>query len=249
VSAARVLTALRWDTRLQLRHGFYHAAAFVAALFIAGLLRLPPTGIDPGWLTPPLVASNLTMSTFYFMAGLVLLEKGEGTLEALVVTPLRAGEYLASKVLTLTALTVAENVAIVAVFVGPQLGAGVLPLALGIALASALFALVGFVAVVRYDSINEFLAPSVLWAGLASLPVYTWLLGWTHPLDWVVWLHPLHGAMVLMQAGLVPAGAPAGPTWLALGYGVAYPALWIAAAGWWSRRAFQRFVVARPGAR
>lgn len=46
---------------------------------------------------------NLPLATFFFIAGLVLLEKGEGTLEAQIVTPLTAGGYLASKILTLTA--------------------------------------------------------------------------------------------------------------------------------------------------
>ena len=49
-------------------------------------------------------------------------------------------------------------------------------------------------------------------------------------------------AMLLMRAafgGLEPW------QWL---YGVTYAALWVAAAGWWSRRAFHRFVVSPAGA-
>jgi fluoroquinolone transport system permease protein len=238
VTATRLLAALRWDARLQLRHGFYAAAAFVAAALVLGLSRLPSAGAAADGLVPALVASNLTLGTFYFMGGLVLLEKGEGTLEALVVTPLRAGEYLASKAVTLTLLAVVENVAVVAVFAGPRLGPGALPLALGIALASALFVLAGFVAVVRFDSINEYLAPSVLWAGLASLPVFPWLLGWDH---WLLYLHPLQGALLVMGAAFGPL-----PAWQ-LAYGVLYPTLWIGLGGWWSGRAFRRFVAAPVG--
>jgi fluoroquinolone transport system permease protein len=239
VSAGRLLVALRWDARLQLRHGFYAAAAFVAGLVVLGLSRLPERAAALDWLVPPLVAANLTMGTFYFVSGLVLLEKGEGSLAALVVTPLRPAEYLASKVLTLSALAVVENVAIVAVFAGVRLGLGALLLALGVALAGALLVLAGFLAVVRYDSINEFLAPSVLYAGLASLPVFLWLLGWDH---WLLYLHPLQGALLVMRAafGAVPA-------WQ-LAYGVLYPAVWIGLAGLWSGRAFRRFVVAPAGA-
>jgi len=239
VSPARLLATLRWDARLQLRHGFYGAAAFVAAVLVLGLSRLPPGAADLGWLVPALVASNLTMGTFYFVGGLVLLEKGEGTLEALVVTPLRAGEYLASKVVTLTLVAVVENAAVVAAFAGTGLGAGALPLALGIALASALLVLVGFVAVARYDSINEYLAPSVVYAGLATLPVFPWLLGWDH---WLLYLHPLQGPLLVMRAAFGPLAAGQ------LAYGVLYPALWIGLTGAWSRRAFRRFVVAPAGA-
>jgi fluoroquinolone transport system permease protein len=238
VRAGRLLSILAWDVRLQFRHGFYYAAAFVAALTILGLVRLPPVNVSLGWLVPPLVASNLTVGTFYFMAGLVLLERGEGTLEALVVTPLRPAEYLASKVVTLTLLSVVENVTIVAVFSGARLGgnSGVLLLALGIALASALFVLAGFAVVVRYESINEFLAPSVPFVGLASVPVFLWLLGVDHVL---LFLHPLQTTMLLIRAAFEPV-----PAWQ-IGAAAAYSAFWVGLAGFWAREAFQRFVVLR----
>ena len=56
------------------------------------------------------------------MAGLVMLEKGEGSLEARVVTPLRSGEYLLVKVMALSLLVLAENLIIAALFSGFVLG-------------------------------------------------------------------------------------------------------------------------------
>ena len=49
-----------------------------------------------------MIMGNLVIGTFYFMGGLVLLEKDEGSLEARVTTPLKPTEYLSAKVLTLT---------------------------------------------------------------------------------------------------------------------------------------------------
>jgi hypothetical protein len=45
----------------------------------------------------------------------ILLEKGEGTLEAQVFTLLRTWEYLASKISTLTLLALVENIVILLV--------------------------------------------------------------------------------------------------------------------------------------
>jgi fluoroquinolone transport system permease protein len=239
VSHKRLLAAVLCDIRLQFRQGFYYAAAFVAAVLVFGLSRLPPFGEDVDWLVPPIIISNLTLGTFYFMAALVLLEKGEGTLEALVVTPLRDAEYLASKIATLTLLSLVENLLIVMAFYGPRLGLGSVPLALGIALASALLTLVGFVAVAGYDSINEFLAPSVMYASLASVPVFTWLLRWDH---WLLLAHPLQAVMLIMYGGFEPL-----EPWQLL-YGGFYSTVWIALVAFWSRRVFQRFVVAPAGA-
>ncbi|MCY4600864.1 MAG: hypothetical protein OXF27_13205, partial [Acidobacteria bacterium] len=108
----RALAAtLSLDFRLQARNGFYYAVAFVLACWFVLLTLLPD--IDWGYVLPAVVFGNLVMVNFYFVAGLVLLEKGEGTLEAQVVTPLADWQYIGSKTATLTALSLVEQVVIV----------------------------------------------------------------------------------------------------------------------------------------
>ena len=92
----RLVATLRCDVRLQLRNGFYWAVAFLLTTLLVVISQLPPLDWVP--VLPPLVLGNLVTATFFFMAGLVLLEKGEGTLEAQIVTPLSSDEYLLSKV-------------------------------------------------------------------------------------------------------------------------------------------------------
>lgn len=227
----RLLASVRCDVRLQLRNGFYHAAGLVVGLW--ALLLYGARGLAWGAVLPALVMGNLVMSTFYFMGGLVLLERGERTLEARVTTPLRTGEYLASKVLTLTALAVVENFLLSLVLAGT--GVRVLPLVAGSALAAALFALGGFVAVARYRSINEYLLPSVLYSSALLLPVFAYFGVVESPL---LYLHPLQAPLVLLQAAFQPVSAGR------LAYGVLYAALWIALFYLAARGAFRRFVVA-----
>src|SRR5687768_8695296 len=141
------LTATIWcDLRLQLRNGFMFAVAFVVLLYATVWLRLPV--LDVRRQLPVLVLGNLVMTSFYFAGRLVLLEKGEGTLEAQVVTRLRTTEYLLSKIATLTLLAVIENVVIVALFSGGAWRA--VPLLAGSAAGSALYVLAGFAVVSRY---------------------------------------------------------------------------------------------------
>lgn len=224
------------DVRLQFRNGFYYAVAFVLAAILIVIRLLPD--FEWGPVLPPFVLGNLSLATFFFIAGLVLLEKGEGTLEAQIVTPLTARGYLASKVLTLTALSLAENLLIVVITA--RLDFAPLPLVLGIALASALYCLAGFIAVVRYDSINELLFPTIVWVTLFSLPILHYAGLWTSPL---VYLHPFQAPLVLLGGAFSPL---AGWEWL---YGIGYAALWIVAAFVWSARAFRRVVVAAVGTR
>lgn len=224
------------DVRLQLRNGFYYAVAFLLVVYLIVIRLLPD--FDWGFVLPPLVLGNLSLATFFFIAGLVLLEKGEGTLEAQVVTPLTADGYLASKIMTLTALSLAENLFIVVITAG--LDFSLVPLMLGIALASALYCLAGFIAVVRYDSINELLFPTIVWTALFSLPILYYAGLTTSPL---MYLHPFQAPLILLEGAFVPL---AGWQWM---YGIGYSALWIGAAFAWSARAFRRFVVAAVGTR
>ena len=233
---SRLLATMRCDVRLQLRNGFYLAAGFVALYWVVLLVWLQHE--DLGWILPILVFNNLMINTFYFFSGLVLLEKREGTLEAQVVTPLRTGEYLASKLVTLTLLGVLENLVITFIAFGP--GFRILPLILGMVLAALIYCLVGFAVVARYDSINEFLMPSIpVFAAFAipMLPYFGFFDGWWH------YLHPLWGPLLLLRSAFQPI-----PAWQTA-YGLVYPLLWIAPILRWSRRAFYRFIVAREGVR
>lgn len=231
---ARLAAAAAADVRLQLRNGFYAAAAFVAVCLVLLLRQLPADTVT--LLLPPLVLLNLQVNTFYFIGGLVLLERAEGSLEALTVTPLRPWEYLTAKVATLAWLSLVEAAVIVVASRGPWLAW--LPLAAGVGLASALLCGYGFVAVARYDSINAFLFPSMVYTAVIGLPVLDYFGLWSGPL-WL--LHPMRAPLVLLEAAFQPVSAGR------LAYAVAYGALWAAMLGIAARRAFDRHVVARRG--
>jgi fluoroquinolone transport system permease protein len=228
------MATIRCDIRLQTRNGFYYAAGFVAFFWMLMLSQVPAAYL--AWLIPVFVLSNLLINTFYFIAGLVLLEKGEGTLLAQSVTPLRSWEYLAAKVITLTLLSLLENMLIVGV--GYGLAFDLLPLLAGIVLAAAIFVLTGFIVVSRYDSINEYLFPSFLYT-LAFIPPFLDYLGlWQSRL---VYLHPVQAPLLLAKAAFGPIA-----TWQWL-YGLLYAALWLGLLFGWSRRAFARFVMTAEG--
>jgi fluoroquinolone transport system permease protein len=233
---SRLGATVRSDVRLQMRNGFYWAAGFLAFFSVVVLNLLSAETL--AWIVPPFVFSNLLMNTFYFIGGLVLLEKAEGTLEAQVVTPLRTSEYLVSKIVTLTALAILENLAIVGLTLG--LDVRLTPLAAGMLLAGPIYALFGFATVARYDSINEYLFPSFIFVVLLSPPLLTYFGVWGGL--WTV-LHPLQPAMVLMEGAVrsLTAGE-----WL---YGVLGSIAWIVPAFLWSRATFHRFVVVKEGSR
>jgi len=232
----RLFSSIKFDIRLQFRQGFYYVSAFVGLTFIIILKQLPD--LDWSLLWPAIILENLVVNAFYFMAGLVLLEKGEGTMAAQVVTPLRSYEYLASKVISLSLLSLFETLVVVLVVSGPAFNW--LLLVAGILLLIALYSLYGFFVVARYDSISEFILPSALWTIGFSIPLLHYFGFVQH---WLMFLHPLQAPLVLMQAAFESL-----PPWQIV-YGLLYAALWVWIGFVITKRAFHRFVVASAGVR
>lgn len=230
----RLLSTARWDVSLQYRNGFYFVSAFTAVFFVILLKQV--TGVDLGYWWPAIITANLTINSFYFMAGIVLLEKGEGTLEAQIVTPLRPWEILASKVLTLGLLSLFETLAIIVIVQGTDFN-GFLLVA-GIVLYIAILSLYGFFVVARYDSISEFLLPSVIWTMGFSLPLLYYFDVWR---SWIMFLHPLQAILILLQSAFASV-----PAWQVM-YGVGYSLLWTGILLALCLRAFHRFVVVKEG--
>lgn len=226
----RLKTAVRWEMRLQFRNGFYYAAAFIAVMMTIVLWQLPRAELPT--ILPVFVLGNMTVGTFYFMAGLVLLEKGDGVLEGLVVTPLRESEYLAAKVASLTLLTLVENMLIVTAVYG--FNYNLVLLVAGLGLMAGFNVLFGFIAVARYDSINRFLLPSVLMTMILTIPLLDYLGLWTSPL---IYLHPGQAMLLLLKGAFQPIAA-----WQTM-YAILYGALWLGLLFKASLRIFYRFII------
>lgn len=229
-SVATLRSMIAWDARLQVRYGLYAVYAVLTALFVVGV-RL----VDPALRTDVavlLIVADPTLLGFYFIAAMVLFESGEGVLDAIVLTPLGATGYLLSKTLTLAGLATAAATAVAV------LGHGATPrtllLVVGVALSASLFVLLGFVAVARFDSVNEYFLSAVGWGSVLFVP----LVGSVGLLDTpLFYAFPTQATLVLVEAGFRPI-----EPWK-LAYGGAYLLVGNAVAIVWARRSFSAHVV------
>lgn len=228
---SRFFSALRLSLLLQLRYGFLYAAAFVGALYVALLLPLPGSVLEVAG--PLVVFSELAVVGYYFIAGMVLFEKSERTLYALVSTPLRFSEYLGSRLATLTLLASALSLAVVTAVYGTEFNAALL--LAGVALLSLISLLAGFISVLPFDSITRYLIPSQIPMFVMALPLVSFLGIWQSP---VFYLIPTHGALILLDAAFEAAI----PLWQLL-YAVLYGLLWIFILYLLARLLFSRYVV------
>lgn len=211
----RKLLATVWcDIRVQFRNGFYYATIFVLAFFILVLRQLPE--IEWDWLLPLIVLLNMNFTGFYFIGGIVLLEKGEGTIRAQLITPLGSGSYFLAKVISLSLLILIESFVLVGVLYGFHYR--IIPFIIGTVLAAYLFILSGFLAIAPYDSISDYLLPSVGYSALASLPLITGFARWNNPL---IYFHPLQTALVFLNQAFAPVEGGK------LVYAVIYSGIWM----------------------
>jgi len=177
-------------------------------------------------------------TTYMFGGALVLLEKSEGTLHALRVTPLTSRRYLASKTLTLTTFAVIES-AIVYGIAFLDVPANPAILLVGVVAMGVFYTLIGLAYVAPHDAVTTFLVPGTfLIVGTLQLPVF-YLLEVGPPTLW--YLIPSQGSLLIMLGAFEPL-----EVWQWV-YAVTMTAGTIAAAGFWARRRFRRFIRLQEG--
>jgi fluoroquinolone transport system permease protein len=231
----RFASTLRLDVTLQFRNKFYHIGVMVALLGIFALRGL----FDHQTLKivlPVLYLIGLAGTTYFFIGGLVIFEKSERTIDSLIITPLRFQEYLLSKLVTLSALATVESVVITVATVGLDFHGPLL--VSGIVLMAGFYTLLGYIVVLRYQSVTDFLMPSLAYSLILQLPFLPYFGVWENALFYLI---PTQAPFLLMQAAFQPV-----ENWQIV-YGFGYSLLSIAFCVVWARRAFHHFIVLREG--
>lgn len=220
------------DVRLQARARLYSIGMFVAVcLGLAGRFFFESSMAGP--VLAGFCLTGLGGTTFMFGASMVLLEKGEGTLEALRVSPLSSNAYLLSKALTLTAFAGLEALVVYGVAFWGVPCHGLL-LAAGLGVLGLMYTGLGLALVAPCDSVTSFLMPGALAVSLLlQLPIL-------HLFDvgpaWVWHLIPSQAPLLLMLGAFRPL-AP----WQAV-YAAATSIVSLALVGAWVRLRFERYV-------
>lgn len=227
----RPLHAAGHDLRLQWRYGIMAATVFVVVLWCLLLVQLP-AGLRSTVL-PYVILLDTGIIGLFFIPALILFERDEGTRAALMVSPLRFGEYACAKVVTLSGLALAATLVLVAV-------AGVsvaLPwLLAGVVLLSVVSTLAGMIVVTPFTSITDYLTISPFVLTPLALPIVLQVAGVRG-----MWrlLLPGHGPLALLLDATSQAdGATLGLTGSVAA--LASSLAWIALLAWCARVAARR---------
>jgi len=230
----RALSIFRFDIKFQIRHGFYTAYGLLAAVYIIILLNLSP-GIR-SWATVYFVLTDTSVLGFFFVGGIVLLERRQGILNNLFVTPIRPAEYLLSKVLTLTFLAIL--VSLILFLAGIRQQQGVLEFLAGIFFTSFFFTVIGIAVAAQSNTINGYFFRGVLYTIGFLVPVIGYVIA---PDNSVLLIFPVNAALTLMDTVIRyrPPGMLMGAAGSLL--------LWNIAAVIFTYKWFDKFVIRKIG--
>ncbi len=145
------------DFRLQWRYRIIAAYMVVIALYAT--IIITANEILPEWAIAIAIYSDPAVLGFFFLGGLMMLEKGENVRTALAVSAISPAQYLAAKSISLTIIALG---AVVVLALCARLPLTAFPLLLfATTTTSIMFICIGAVVALKFNTINGYLIGSV----------------------------------------------------------------------------------------
>lgn len=230
----RILQAIKYDIKFQFRHGFYYAYLLLSIIYIIAF-RLMPLAAGK-YAATVIIFSDPAVMGFFFIGGIVLLEKGQNIYQSLFVTPLRVHEYLIAKIVSLTLLATVTSVAIILLSFGEIHNP--LVFLIGVMLTSMFFTLIGFTLAVRCKNINQYIIIAPIYTIIFVLPMLEYF-GLAK--SWLFNLLPAKPSLLLIQTVFYEVPP------LDIAFGIAALLVWCAISYIWAQNWFYKYVILRAG--
>ncbi|VYU44470.1 Uncharacterised protein [Eubacterium limosum] len=142
---------IRGDIHFQWKYGFYFIYFILTLLYVCAIAALPEYWKKD--IAAIMIYSDPAAMGLFFMGAIVLLEKSQKVLNAMVVSPVKVSEYILSK--TIALITISTIIALILGFVSGS--KHLLGIAVGTTLSSAIFTMLGIIAASRISNLNQFL--------------------------------------------------------------------------------------------
>ena len=183
------------DIRIQYKYGFYLLYLFFTVFYVAVLSAFPS-----GWREKAAIIMIFTDPAamgLYFMGAMVLFEKSERVLNTLAVSPLKPAEYVLSKLLSLSVISMLTGLVIA---LAARLPVHPILLVVSLFLCSCLFSAAGLITACKISTLNQFVLATVPAEILICLPAILWLFGYDR--DWLLF-HPGAALMAILSGNAV----------------------------------------------
>ena len=187
-----LIRLIRWDLKIQVRNNILTVAILIALIYTALFLALGLRGNDD--ILIALIFSDPTFMGFLFTGVLVLFEKSANTLQAIAVSPVKIWQYLFSKAISLTLISLIICFAMV--FAGHGFHFNYFYFFIAIFLSSVLFIFFGFIGVAKVKTFNQYIIVIPLFIAPLSLP-YLNFFGIAD--SWLFYILPTQASFILFR--------------------------------------------------
>lgn len=193
-SLRKFLSLLIWDFKLQYRYYFFAVAIVLTSMWLLIFFALTEEA-SILWI-PVLIFADICNMGLLFIAGILFLERSQGTLVVAATMPVSNGIWLAVKLTSLTVLGTACGISIV--FFNVE-SINWIRVILAIVLNAALFAGLGFAMACPFKSIMNYFLIMAVGLSVLNIPILSYLGIYHHAL---MWLLPSQPALYLLAGSL-----------------------------------------------
>ncbi len=170
----RLRNLILGDVRFQVKYGFYFVYIVLTTFYIALLFAFPVQWREKA--AAIMIFSDPAAMGLFFMGAIVLLEKSQRVIDSLTVSPVTVMEYIMSKVISLSIISVI--VALVLAFAAGE--RNLLLVFIGTMLTSVIFSLIGLIAATKIGSLNQFFMVIIPIEIICFVPALLSLFGYRH---------------------------------------------------------------------
>ena len=167
----RTWNCINADVKFQIKHGFYTVYIVLSIMYIIINSFISQEALK--YVLPIMIYMDPAGLGLFFIGGMVLMEKEQGILSLLYITPLRVNEYIVSKVVTLGFISALAGSAVS--LASYRMPCNYAMLFAGTFLVSIFYTLLGFLMVYRTKSVNEYIIKMIPITMVSVLPCLTFI--------------------------------------------------------------------------
>lgn len=165
----KVIHALKSDLKFQYKEGFIYIYLAICIIYLVILSILPSNILSI--VLPILIYSDPAGLGLFFIGGIIMLERRQGIINYLIVTPLLVKEYILSKVITLSSLAVVVTL-IITIFTSTKEPINYFVLITSTFFTANFFTMIGILIAVSCTNLNQYFVKIIPWMILLSLPCF-----------------------------------------------------------------------------
>ena len=200
----RLSTLVKFEFQLQWKYGLIVAGLLMSTMWLVMLSFFPASSMPVA--VPLVLLSDLATMGYMFIASMIYFEKGQGSIHAMMVTPVSIKNYINAKVVALLIYVMFVSFIVVqGISMIKNLSPNYSYLLIGLVMTAVVHMLLGVLFAAKFDSFTNFLFPTGLIFMFLMIPMLAFLnIPALEFMNSIYYLWPTHGLILLLRGIYTP---------------------------------------------